>query len=834
MQVAYVIFWWFILEVIGLISFPLVSRLFGGLPDRGYSISKPVGLLLLTYIVWIISSFHIMPFGGGSLAVSFLLLAVFLLYFGRKNLNIREWPRKQILISEAVFAGFFILFLLITMGSPDIYYQGAVDAFFNSAFLNSTLRADYFPPVDPWFAGESLPYYYGGHLMVATLIKMTAVPPSIAFNIAVSLFPALAACAAYGIGYNITRRKLYGFITAFFICIIGFASGAFELAAYLLDRPVLGFTNWWSQDLGDWFLRFNVGEAAWMMEGSMVNYPYDCFLRGDLHTYLMSTPFQVMYITFIFALFQQGRSRAEIPRADTLLQILLLGVSLGFFMFLNSWEYPTYIIFTVLAFIILQIRTGVRGALKLPASISHRLASLPLKATRNAEDGEVTVPTGTISVPIAIIALSFILFIPYYVMGWMSGFHGIGIVEASLRTKTVQLLEFGSLFLFAVFTLLMVSSRRISFISVLFIPVLFILMFRQSEWTVFIAALAMLTLLIPLVIFSRARLFRGRFTIPAAILVLLITVLVTIVLDRTDKGFQVLIIVIPLGLFPLFYIFRARRRTKRDFVFFLVAMGAALIFFCELFYIKDAYAGGLFARNNTVMKVYLQLWVFLAIPAAYAVYYVMRNLGRKRKVTWVIILLVLVAASMLHPIATTTTMIAGDEPFTAWGVNSGTLDGIAYIKDENRAEYEAIEWLNEEIKGQPVILEAPGGVYTYSSRVSTFTGLPTLLGWTTWEWQWRSQHSAGEFGKREKAIATIYNTVDNELALELLEEWNVKYVYIGTLERHGLKKHNGELVRAGYDSEGLAKFAAHPESYKPVFENEEVAIYEVTGIGEES
>jgi len=711
------------------------------------------------------------------------------------------------------------------MRSPDIYYQGAVDAFFNSAFLNSTLRTDFFPPVDPWFAGESVPYYYGGHLTVALLTKAAMVPSSISFNIAVAMFPALAACVSYGIGYNITKRKLYGFVTAFFVCIAGFASGAFELAAfYQRPEPVLGFVNWWNQGIGDWFHHFHIGEAAWMLEGStpgssMVFYPYDSFLRGDLHSYMISIPFQVMYIMLIFALFQRGRSGEEIARTDTVLQILILGLSLGFFMFLNSWEYPTYIIFTLLAFIILLIRSGIKGNLTLPASITRRLAFIPLKVTRTTAEGKLVIPTGIISVPIAIIALSFILFIPYYVMGWMSGFHGIGIVEASLRTHVVQLLEFSLLFLFAAFTLLFVSPKRVTFVSVLFIPVLFYLMFTQSEWGVFIAALCMITFMVPLLIFSDRKLFSGRVVIPAAVIILMITVLITIILDSLEKDFQILIIAIPLGLIPLYYIYRSGQRTEREFVFFLLAIGAALILFCDLLYIKDAYAGGSWARNNTVMKVYLQLWVLLAIPAAYTVFYVMHKLGKKRKVLWVIILAVLVAASMLHPIAATTTMVAGSDPFVDWQINRGTLDGIAYIDQVNEDEYEAIKWLNKEITGAPVILESPGGVYTYSSRVSTFTGMPTLLGWSTWEWQWR----------------------DNELALELLEHYNVKYVYIGLLEKEGLKLPNGTLatnadgtpVWAPCDSEGLSKFADHPESYALVYENDGVSIFKVKNGGEE-
>jgi len=181
-QVAYVIFWWLVLMVIGLISFPLVSRVCSRLPDRGYSISKLVGLVILTFLVWMISSLHVMPFGYISILLSLLLLAAFSLYLGRKNLRIADWPRKQIIISESIFTVAFIAFLLIIRGNPDIYFNGAGDALFNCGFIESILRGGYFPPLDPWFAGESIPYYYGGHVMVAVLTKLTGIPPAIAFK----------------------------------------------------------------------------------------------------------------------------------------------------------------------------------------------------------------------------------------------------------------------------------------------------------------------------------------------------------------------------------------------------------------------------------------------------------------------------------------------------------------------------------------------------------------------------------------------------------------------------------------------------------------------------
>ena len=88
-QVAYAIVWWLVLVVIGLITFPVVSRVCGRLPDKGYSISKILGLVFLTYFSWLLASLHLLKFGYINIAIAFVLLLAFSLYLGRKNLNLK-------------------------------------------------------------------------------------------------------------------------------------------------------------------------------------------------------------------------------------------------------------------------------------------------------------------------------------------------------------------------------------------------------------------------------------------------------------------------------------------------------------------------------------------------------------------------------------------------------------------------------------------------------------------------------------------------------------------------------------------------------------------------
>jgi uncharacterized membrane protein len=110
-----------------------------------------------------------------------------------------------------------------------------------------------------------------------------------------------------------------------------------------------------------------------------------------------------------------------------------------------------------------------------------------------------------------------------------------------------------------------------------------------------------------------------------------------------------------------------------------------------------------------------------------------------------------------------------------------TMDGMDYIRREYPGDYEAINYLRKSVKGQPVIIEAVGGAYTYYARVSTYTGLPTVMGWPTHEWQWRDD-SSSPF-QREGDVSTIYTTEDKSVFIDLIKKYNVEYIYLGEKER---------------------------------------------------
>ncbi len=108
-----------------------------------------------------------------------------------------------------------------------------------------------------------------------------------------------------------------------------------------------------------------------------------------------------------------------------------------------------------------------------------------------------------------------------------------------------------------------------------------------------------------------------------------------------------------------------------------------------------------------------------------------------------------------------------------------TIDYFDMFQRQNPDEAAAIRWLQSAPDG--VVAEAVGGSYSAYGRVSTLTGLPTVLGWPGHESQWRGGYE--EQGSRQGDIETLYATGDWQSAKAILERYDIRYVFVGNLER---------------------------------------------------
>ena len=317
--------WWLVLEITGFVTLPISFFFCRDLKDHGYCASKPLGLLLITYISWIISI--AIGYSYISVLLSLVIIAVFSLLISIRK-GFAFFDKKYIIRFEIIFLLTFLIFTLIRAYSPNIYWTGG-EKFMDMTFINSLLRTTAFPPLDPWMSGTVTYYYYLGYLAVSNLMLISGIFPSIAFNLATASFFALSFSTAFGIGFNLTGRTKYGILTAFFVTIAGNLMGFVQLMDISRKENVINN-----------ILSFNYWPASRVIPGTINEFPYFSFLHGDLHPHMISITFQLLVILLLL----------NIMKSDSLdwRRILITGLSIGFLYPLNTWDYPVYLILAII------------------------------------------------------------------------------------------------------------------------------------------------------------------------------------------------------------------------------------------------------------------------------------------------------------------------------------------------------------------------------------------------------------------------------------------------------------------------------------------------------
>jgi YYY domain-containing protein len=228
-------------------------------------------------------------------------------------------------------------------------------------------------------------------------------------------------------------------------------------------------------------------------------------------------------------------------------------------------------------------------------------------------------------------------------------------------------------------------------------------------------------------------------------------------------------------------------------------------------------------RMNTVFKFYLQAWVLLSIAAAVALGWLIRrasrdHLLRQIRPTWLALLAVLVLAAVSYPLLASKGKIGlrfADLPLSLDGMQY--MDYAQYLDDGTDlnlpGDANAIRWLQDNVSGTPVVLEGRSPVYRWGSRISIYTGLPTILGWDVHQSQQRTGYS-GMIRERIDDVERAYASTNVQETQAILSKYQVRYVVIGGLEHKY------------YPAAGLAKFPSMP-GLRLAYDADGVQIYEV-------
>ncbi len=207
-QVAGVVIWYVTIFAFGVIAFPLVFSLFPNMGDGGYGVSKLVGLLLVAWFAWTVSSLKIPLWSQTGVLISLGVLTLLSGIVGYRNrVKLKEFLRDRwqtLMWMEILYIVAFAFMIFVRLTNPDLWhFAKGGEKPMDFAYLNGVLRSTTFPPIDPWFAGGYINYYYFGFVLVGSPALLLGVVPAFAYNLMIPTVFTMTGMGAFSGAFNI-------------------------------------------------------------------------------------------------------------------------------------------------------------------------------------------------------------------------------------------------------------------------------------------------------------------------------------------------------------------------------------------------------------------------------------------------------------------------------------------------------------------------------------------------------------------------------------------------------------------------------------------------------
>jgi YYY domain-containing protein len=622
--------------------------------------------------------------------------------------------------------------------------------------------------------------------------------PAVAYNLIIPTLFATFSMGAFSIGWNLIRAGkneasasswwvgisaalgagLFGNLGSLRMIFRGFqqlgSMGAYDIEAGLLTKWIWAgrgfievlFGNGMPYSLGDWYWLPSRAIAAVPGEPEPITeFPWFTFIYADLHAHMIALPITVLALGWVLSVALGKKWIAKASLWQVAASLLFGALVIGALRPTNTWDLPTYLALGIVAITYVILRYYQPPKWRWAEAIDEKLLK-----------GLIAIGAAGFLTVLAykVLYLPFDLWYdqPYTeIQQWVGG-----------KTTTQDYLTHWGIFLFVITSWLLWETR---------------------QWMAGT----------PLSHLRKLDAYSG-------ILQALAIGFVIVFIGLFFLDIRIHWLALPLAVWAAILLLKPGLSEAKKIVLFLIGTCLFLSMMVEIIVLA-----GDVGRMNTVFKFYLQVWVMYAVCSAAALGWLvheMKSWSMNWRASWQIVLTLLVSAAALFPLLGTTGKIrdrmSPDAPHT--------LDGMAFMPyseyfDEGGPiplgeDLKAIQWLQQNVVGSPVIVEGPTPLYHWGSRMTIYTGLPGVLGWDWHQIQQRGFVPTSKIGERRDAIITFYNTIDMAFVKDFLAKYNVSYIILGTLERNF------------YHGPGLEKFEYFEgDLWREVYRNGDSVIYEV-------
>jgi YYY domain-containing protein len=850
---GYIASWWALATLAGAAALPYCVRMLGGLPDHGITLARSLGVLLVAFVYWLLASLGLLANTTGGMALAWALVLAFGLLILRsmpERPSVAELWRENrpvIVATEVLFIALLVLFALFRAHYPD---TATTEKPMDLMFITSIMNSQVFPPLDNWLAGYAISYYHFGYLMAAMLTMLSGMSNTAGFSMTLALWFAMTGVNAFGVVYNLVRSQsssadrpehvyqsrrsplLFGLLGTVFVLFLS------NLQLPLVELPwqngqgTAEYYNFWgTQDrMGDsprpdnetlsldvstwdywWWFRASRVLTDFGLDGGVSGtvqpideFPAFSFLLGDAHPHVLALPFGLLALGLAFNVLGARRN-------PSMYDLLFYGITIGSFVFLNTWDILAYFGAFIGADALRRIIRNDSGRLSgvdILSLIGDALVFLVVTVAAyglflysfRSQAGGITAN------------LLFPTYFPNFLVmfGPFIALLGVYLCLEIWRGQRTQSMNWR----FGGYAGVLVLG------SVLLLALIAVLVYALNPQTAgltqnIVSAAGGWEEAIPSLVRQRLLFF------PTTLLLLLaVIIIVARLFPRLPRAGEKQ---------PAAIITYTR---AGGFTLLLAGVGVVLTLAPEYLFLSDVFQ----TRINTIFKFYYQAWVLWAVAGAYACYTILADVRAHPAPRWLrygfgMLLTILLGVCLLYPamgaysrmmvepyqvsqmatrywpvddrvrvqdgqiVVAGDLLVANDPPIYAQ--NDGVaqfVNGVLWVRapltvDGGRFmippdDYAMIRCLGSTARPGEIAVEAERHAYrpTYG-RAASIGGVPILLGWENHENQWRGATFPQAVGTRKDDIRRLYESLDWATAAEIISRYGIDYIVYGQTER---------------------------------------------------
>lgn len=339
-NIYWIITIWLATLLMGLISWPVSRIFFGKLSDHGYSISKIVGWIVISYAIFLSATLKILPLSLASLLLLIFIWALvnFAVRLKGRAQKTGDWNWKKAALVEISFLLLMGLWAFVRGHEPQIY---EIERFMDFGFIQALFNSRWLPLYDIWAIGKTLNYYYFGHVMAYTILAVTRIPLVPGFFLLIAWLFALLGINVYCLGRDLfsliepesmrastlrAASRASGFLAWFFVLI----AGTWHTTVWFIQYA-------WSNFADPKLAAYFYPAPTRVIPGTITEMPFYSFIVADLHAHVWGLMIGIFVISLLFALWRDRE--AKLTPTNKYLWALAFGLGVAFLT--SSWDIIT-------------------------------------------------------------------------------------------------------------------------------------------------------------------------------------------------------------------------------------------------------------------------------------------------------------------------------------------------------------------------------------------------------------------------------------------------------------------------------------------------------------